>query len=242
MTQNLAAGCLLAVRRSFSKGFTFQGSYTYGKVLTDAEVEQGTTSYYDANNRNLDRSLASFDVRHRVAFSGVWELPFLRNCRSIACRTVGGWQLSGYGVLESGLPMTVLTSGAYPNGDYNADGTNADRPNAPADSIARSGFSKSQFLTGIFSVADFPKPVLGTDGTLGRNTFTGPGFARVDFSLEKNMKFTERFNAALRIESYNAFNRANLNPPATDLTSNNFGKVTSAQAGRLYTASLRLRF
>jgi hypothetical protein len=138
--------------------------------------------------------------------------------------------------------MTVLTSGSYPNGDYNADGTNADRPNAPADSIARSGYSKQQFLTGIFSVADFPKPVLGTDGTLGRNTFIGPGFARVDFSLEKNMKFTERFNAALRIESYNAFNRANLNPPATDLTSNNFGKVTSAQAGRLYTASLRLRF
>ena len=75
-------GGTFAVRRSFSKGVTFQGSYTFGKVLTDAEAEQGTTSYYDANNRNLDRSAASFDVRQRVAFSGVWELPFLRDCSS----------------------------------------------------------------------------------------------------------------------------------------------------------------
>src|SRR5437899_1968671 len=182
-------GGTFTVRRAFSKGVTFQGSYTYGKVLTDAELEQGVTSYYDANNRNLDRSLASFDVKQRVAFSGVWELPFLRACGSIACRIAGGWQLSGYGILESGLPMTVSTSGAYPNGDYNADGTNADRPDAPAASIARSGFSKQQFLSGIFTAADFPKPVLGTDGTLGRNTFRGPGFARVDLSMEKNMKF-----------------------------------------------------
>jgi hypothetical protein len=235
-------GATLAVRRGFSKGMTFQASYTFGKVLTDSEVEQGTTSYYDANNRNLDRSLASFDVRQRVAFSGIWELPFLRTCRSVVCRTVSGWQFSGYGVLESGLPMTVFTSASYPNGDYNADGANVDRPNAPSDSISRSGFSKQQLLTGIFSTAEFPKPVVGTNGTLGRNTFRGPGFARVDLSLEKNLKFTERVGGALRIESYNAFNRVNLNAPATDLTSNTFGKVTSAAAGRLYTVSLRLRF
>jgi len=59
---------------------TFQGSYTFGKVLTDAEAEQGTTSYYDVNSRNLDRSPASFDVHQRVAFSGVWEASISGNC------------------------------------------------------------------------------------------------------------------------------------------------------------------
>jgi len=63
-----------------------------------------------------------------------------------------------------------------------------------------------------------------------------------DLSLEKNVKFTERVSGAVRIESYNAFNRVNLNGPSTDLTSNNFGKVTSAATGRLYTVSMRLRF
>jgi len=84
--------------------------------------------------------------------------------------------------------------------------------------------------------------VLGTNGTLGRNTFRGPGFARVDMALEKGIRFTERINGMLRIESYNSFNRVNLNQPATDLTSNNFGRVTSAAAGRLYTLSFRVRF
>ena len=35
----------------------------------------------------------------------------------------------------------------------------------PVYAIARSGYSKQQFLTGMFKAADFPKPVLGTDGT-----------------------------------------------------------------------------
>ena len=235
-------GGTFAVRRAFSKGMTFQGSYTFGKVLTDAEAEQGTTTYYDANDRNLDRSVASFDVTQRVAFSGVWELPFLRTCSNLACRAFGGWQFSGYGVLESGGPMTVSTSAAYPNGDYNADGTNSDRPNAPAESIARSGYSKDQFLKGIYTVADFGKPTPGTNGNLGRNTFRGPGFARVDTSLEKGLRFSERVTGALRLEAYNTFNRVNLNQPSSELTSNNFGKTTSAAAGRTFTVSMRVRF
>jgi hypothetical protein len=229
------------VRRQISGGVVFQASYTFGKVLTDSELEQGVTSFYDANNRNLDRSLASFDARHRVAFSAVWQVPAM-HCGNIACLVAKDWQISGYGILQSGSPMDVNTTAAYPTGDYNADGTNLDRPNAPADSIARSGYSQQQFLKGIFTVADFPKPAFGTDGTLGRNAFTGPGFARVDLSLERNFRISERILTILRIESYNSFNRVNLNQPSTNLTSNTFGLVTSAQAGRSFTASLRLRF
>src|SRR5439155_14283141 len=115
----------------------FQSNYTYGKVLTDAEAEQGVTSYYDVNNRNLDHSVADFDVRQRMTFMGVWEIPFLRHCKSPVCKIAGGWQLSGYGVLEEGQSMNVTTSASYPVGDYNADNTGGDRPNAPTASIKR---------------------------------------------------------------------------------------------------------
>jgi len=47
-----------------------------------------------------------------------------------------------------------------------------------------------------------------------RNTFGGLGSSRVD----------ERFGSTLRLESYNSFNRVNLNSPPTDLTSNNFAQ------------------
>jgi hypothetical protein len=155
----------------------------------------------------------------------------------------GGWQLSGYGVLEQGQPMNVTTSASYPRGDFDADGTTGGvRPNAPADSLKRQGFTKQEFLTGVFRVADFPLPAAGQVGNLGRNAFRAPGFARVDLSLAKGLPITERITGSLRLESFNAFNRVNLNSPATDLTSVNFGKTTSVQPARVYQLSLRLRF
>lgn len=235
-------GGTLAFRRQFAAGVSFQANYTYGKVLTDAEEEQGTTSYSDVNNRWLDRSVASFDVRQRMSFSGIWDIPFLKACSTIICKVAGGWQVSGYGVLEEGTPMNITIGGSYPNGDYNADNTGGDRPNQPAASIKRSGYTKQEFLNGIFTVADFPKPVGGTVGDLQRNAFRGPGFARVDMSLSKNFRIRESVSAALRVEGFNMFNRVNLNQPSTSLNSNNFGKTLSAATARFFMVSLRLRF
>ena len=61
-------------------------------------------------------------------------------------------------------------------------------------------------------------------------------------SSSKNFPVAESINGSLRLESFNAFNRVNLNAPATNLTSNNFGKTTSAAAARVYMVSLRLSF
>ena len=101
---------------------------------------------------------------------------------------------------------------------------------------------------GIFGpvVADavrlFPAPTLGTNGNLGRNTVRGPGFAQTDLQLAKTFRFTERINAKLQIDAFNAFNRVNLNNPSLDLTSNSFGRSTTARVARLFQAGLRIGF
>ena len=138
--------------------------------------------------------------------------------------------------------MTVNTSAPFPNGDYNADGTTGDRPLAPAPGFQTSGWERSQFQSGIFRAADFAIPPRGTNGTLGRNTFRGPGYAQVDLALAKSFRITERVHSQLRLDSFNALNRVNLNNPSTDLTSNNFGKATSASTPRAYQAGLRVTF
>ena len=58
----------------------------------------------------------------------------------------------------------------------------------------------------------------------------------------KTLQISERINANLKLESFNAFNRANFNAPITNMDNNNFGKVTSADAGRTSQVSLLLRF
>ena len=130
-------------------------------------------------------------------------------------------------ILQTGNPMTVTTGAPWPLGDYNADGVNGDRPNAPSDSVKKSGWERSDFQSGIFRVSDFPLPSPGTNGSLGRNTYRGPGYAQVDFSLSKAFAFTEKISSQLRLDAFNAFNRVDLNNPTLDLSNNNFGKSTS---------------
>ena len=132
---------------------------------------------------------------------------------------------------------------AFPNGDFNGDGINSDRPHAPADSIKRRGFTQQEFLSGVFRTTDFPRPAVGQFGNLARNAFRAPGFARIDGALQKNFPvWRERVTANLRLESFNATNRVNLNAPSTNLNSNDFGRVTNADGARTYQASLLIRF
>jgi hypothetical protein len=49
-------------------------------------------------------------------------------------------------------------------------------------------------------------PKAGTFGTMGRNLFRDSGLMDVDFSLFKDFRFKERFNAQFRVEIFNLFN------------------------------------
>src|SRR5262249_33123723 len=145
-------------------------------------------------------------------------------------------------ILDNGMPFTVTNGATYPNGDYNADNNGGDRPNAPVTAIQTSDWSRQQFVTGVFQVADFPKPTLGTDGNLGPRTYRGPGYVSTDLSVAKKIPIAERFNALFRLDAYNAFKRVNLNNPTGDLNSSNFGKVTSTQSPRLLQVGVKLSF
>jgi len=237
-------GMNFIARRRFSHGFLLQGNYTWGKAIDDTDQSAGTTNWQNAWDRKSERGLAGFDTTHRVVLVGVVDLPFFKNPASFAPARImfGGWQLSGFSIMVSGEPNTITTGGSFPAGDFNGDGTAGDRPNAPASSLQMSGWDRGQFMKGIFTAADFPKPVSGTNGDLGRNTVRGPGFAQTDLQLAKVFKFGERINAKLQLDAFNAFNRVNLNNPSTDLTSNNFGRSTSARVARLFQAGLRIGF
>lgn len=246
-------GATLSVKRAMGSTVTLQGSYTYGKAIDDTDGETGTTNWQNAWDRRAERGLAGFDVRHRLNLVGVWNMPFFkdRHRTPVAHWILGGWQLSGLAIVDNGTPITVTNGAAFRldpvtrlniGGDYNADNTGGDRPNAPTTSIQTSGWSRQQFVTGIFPVSAFPAPLPGQDGNLGRTTYRGPGFAQTDLSLAKNFALSERVKANLRADAFNAFNRVNLNNPVLDLSNANFGKSTGTNTPRLIQLGLRVSF
>ncbi|MGH9161314.1 MAG: hypothetical protein ACRD2X_15190, partial [Vicinamibacteraceae bacterium] len=235
-------GATIQVKRPFQQGFMLQGAYTFGKAMNDSDAAVGVTNYQDAANRDQDRAPAGYDVRHRLALVGLWELPFFSNSSGLVRQVLGGWQLSGFAIFQTGTPMTVVNNAAFPQGDFNADGNSGDRPNTPDESVEHSGWTRSEYLEGIFQVEDFPIPAAGTNGNLGRNTFRGPRFAELSFSLAKRFPVTARLSAEFRLDAFNALNRVNLNNPVMDLSSNDFGRTTSQLPPRTLQAGIRLRF
>ena len=154
-------------------------------------------------------------------------MPFFRNSNAWARYAVGGWQLSGTTILQTGMPFNITNGAAWPKGDFNADGSNLDRPNAPMTPLS-ANWDRSNYLTGLFPASMFPVPTPGTNGNLGRNVYRGPGFAETDLSLAKTFRILERVSCQIRFDAFNAFNRVNLGNPVSDLSNSNFGRSMSA--------------
>jgi hypothetical protein len=260
------------VSKRFSRGWALMSNYTWAKSidLRSTWHHGGTTSNglqegysTDASKIYLDRGRSIFDARQRFVLNGIWELPLFANSQALLQNLFGAWQINGILSLQSGQPFTPYDWRSFPGGgDYNADGSGNDRPNTPlignTVSSVRSdwvnpGAGPFKIPTtnpdGIPSTAErvafFGKPEPGTNGTLGRNTYEGPGFANLDFSLFKNFKIqalNDESRLQLRVEIFNAFNRVNFEQPIIALSHPLFGRSNSAFDARQIQFGLKFIF
>ena len=102
--------------KRFSRGFVYQGSYTWSKAL--GENELGGTQFYDNNyrnprNRSFDKRIMNFSRTHVFKSNGIYDLPFgrgramMRNANRVIDGIFGGWKLSGILTWNSGVPFTA---------------------------------------------------------------------------------------------------------------------------------------
>ncbi len=122
--------------------------------------------------------------------------------------------------------------------------------------ITRCYFNTSQRYADLRLLAngvltDFPAdpnaallPSYGRFGNLGRNVLTGPSQARIDFSLQKSTKLTERISLELKWDIFNIFNLVNFANPEGDITDEtDFGQITrTVGAPRVMQFGAKLRF
>lgn len=86
----------------------------------------------------------------------------------------------------------------------------------------------------------------GSTGNLQRNSFNGPIYINWDAGLLKNIRITENMRVQLRGEVFNVLNRANFfagsNPGILDVSSTNFGRMSSAYSPRIMQFGARFEF
>ncbi len=238
-----------SLKRQVSHGLLFNADYTYSHSIDDgstwhsgattangAAAGEGFTT--DPTLAGIDRGDSIYDIRHRLVFNYVWQLPG-QNLKGVAGAIAGGWSLNGIWQFQSGAHWSPFTSaGSHleetptvgtPNplpctaadvntgqctnvgGDFNLDAGKNDRPDS---TISRYGSANhSQWANGFynagFSQATFSSPCLGCTGNLGRNTFVGPGNWFADMTVSKTFTLTERFRLKFDANAFNVFNRTN---------------------------------
>jgi outer membrane receptor protein involved in Fe transport len=218
----------LSLDRRFQNGLGFGLAYTFSKNIDNV------TTPYDAYN--FQRALSSNDRPHVLTINYIYQLPFLRNSRSLAGNILGNWQISGVSFFRSGAPLSVVDAT-----DTAGVGTgSASQPWNVTGSTAvtgETGVGLPWFNAGAFSV-----PRAGTFGNAGLNIIRGPGFQNWDVALFKNFRILERLNAQIRAESFNFLNHPLLNNPNTNPRSGDFSRVTSKYNERNLQLGLKLIF
>ncbi len=200
----------------YSHGLVVGGNYTWAHALGTALT--GNSPAVESN-WNLEYSNSSLDVRHRVALTANYALPFGQSLHGITKAAIAGWQLNGIFVYQTGLPFTATNNTQRAN--VGATG-NSDRPNRIAN-----GKLSNPSIGEWFDVKAFVGQALYTAGNSAPYLLYGPDQRHLDLSLFKNFPIRERFQLQFRAESYNITNTASFSNPNSALGNAAFGKISS---------------
>lgn len=246
--------------RRFSNGVSFQNSYTLAKNLSNAggpapggfAAENGPTTL-NIFNIAADYGDVAFTRRHRFLSTFLWELPighgrkFLNGINDVANLVVGGWQINGILLLQTGPYLTPTFTGTDPSGTgvLVRGVTTTQRP----DRIGNGNLSNPT-IDAYFDKSAFVRPAnnIGRFGNAGVGILRGPGTEVFSMTLGKQFAITERLKLRYEAAFANLFNHLNPNVPGTlNIQASAFGRITSTQtvdqAGpRTIQMSLRLSF
>ena len=74
--------------------------------MNNADIAVGTTNFQDAADLGAEWAIAGYDVRHKLALLGVWEMPFFKDSTGVTRTLLGGWQIAGSAIFQTGNRST----------------------------------------------------------------------------------------------------------------------------------------
>jgi len=215
----------------------FTGAWTWAHSIDNTSGESSNSPIQNARNISAQRGSSTFDVRHKLALSGNYELPFgkgkrfLNSAPKVADLALGGWQLNNILTLQSGLPFTPVMQTSTLN-----TGSGSQFPNRVGSGVLPAG---ERTIERWFDVTAFVAPPQFTFGNSGRNILYGPGTKQIDMSLFKSFAMGEGRRVELRGETFNVFNTPQFNNPSNSIGFAGAARITSAGSPTVYQRTSR---
>jgi hypothetical protein len=213
----------LQLRGRFRQALQYQVAYTLSEVTDEVSdvFDLAGASALPQNSLTLagERGPANFDVRHRLAYNFIYNLPPFNN-RTPMLAMLDGLQIAGTARLQTGQPFTVNSIF-----DVNLDGNLTDRLNTTKGLIT-TGDRRQPLRLATDNTFALLAP-FGQDGALERNSFRAGGVIEIDLAITKQFSFSNRQSLLLRTDIFNVINRSNFGVPVRFLEAPGFGEATS---------------
>jgi len=255
---NSSYNALQATARRTVGDFTVSAAYTYAHSI-DNSSDRFDGAFVNSYDLAANRGNSDFDVRHNLAISYVYGLPFFNKSSGFTRALLGGWQVSGITIAQTGTHFSVTNGTDFGDaaGVANGVGTGS-RPDLVGDPHA-SVQSNVPNVRGplLYDPAAYTAPTGLTFGDVGRNTLTNPGRINFDFGLFKRFAFGEKYALDFRWENFNLFNHTQYNGisngmdcapvgstagDASCLSSSSFLHASGAHLARRMQFGLRFQF
>jgi len=221
----------LQVRLSRRRGNAlYTVNYTWSHALADSPGNFNSQSdAIEWADRHFNYGPTNYDRRQIFVLTYTYRLPLLKKSNMIVKNTIGGWELSGVGRMQSGQYLTPVGSNYIPGtrrASYIGGPTTLDNPSV-----------NKWFNTAAF--ANSPAAALGNAGV---GIIEGPSWNNWDFSLRKVAALRERWSLRFQADVFNISNHPNFNNPDVNTTSSTFGGISGSQPARNIQFGLRLAF
>ena len=219
----------MKVDRRFKNGLMVTNSYTLSRSKDYANENGGIATPIDFD---LSWGRSNFDRLHSYVLSGIYELPWGPGKRWMGEGTlgkiVGGWQITGLFIAQSGTPLTIGGNGTLLNTPGNSAYANL---NGSHNVLGGLGPGNLYFDPSVYSL-----PAAGVQGNLQRNNGPeGPGFWQLDASLFKRFSVGGSRFAEIRVDSFNTTNSVRWGNPGTGFSTaagNTFGQITGTSGSQ----------
>jgi len=196
--------------------------YTYSKTISDVPLRSnngGGNLILDPFNRGASNGLATIDRPHIFAANFIYDTPTMNNWNKIEREALANWEVGSIINVSSGTPYTPVINGFSAAGSGVNEisgiglGDGAYRPNIVAGQPCRSSNFSNQFQwinPNRYTLNGFK---LATIGNAPVGDCLGPGVARIDLSVSRFIRITERFKLQIRVDAFNLFNHPQYGNP-----------------------------